>query len=104
MFALALRIGCTVDELLNRLSVTEYREWLAYADMGDPLLDLQADQKADYRTGLEVFWLVKLLSGTKRKFNPSDFAPQWVKEKKPQQTGEQMKRAAMKFAASFKGK
>lgn len=103
MFTLALRIGCTVDELLHRLSARELREWVAYFDTGDPWLDLQTEQKADLRTGVIGATLANLLGNGKKKHRPSDFAPQWsTGEPKPRQSTDDMKRAAMKCVAAFK--
>lgn len=102
LFALALRIGSTVDELGQRMSAAELRQWATYADMGDPWLDLSAETKQDLRTGVIGATLANLLGNGKRKFKPSDFAPQWVDEKpKPKQSTEDMKRAAQKLAAAF---
>ena len=104
MFALALRIGCTVDELSHRLSARELRESVAYFDMGDPLLDLQAEQKQDLRTGVIGATLANLLGNGKKKFAPSDFSPRWnvSGEVKRKQTTDEMKRAAMKMVGAFR--
>ena len=84
------------------MSATELREWAAYADLGDPWLDLSAETKQDLRTGVIGATLANLLSSGRKRFKPSDFAPQWVDEKpKPKQTTDDMKRAAMKLAAAF---
>lgn len=106
MFALALRVGCTVDELLHRLSSRELAEWLAYFDLGDPWLDLQEQQKADLRTGVIGATLANLLGNGKKRYRPSEFSPQWSVEgeQKPRQSTDEMKRAAMRSVAAFKRK
>lgn len=102
LFALALRIGCTVDELGHRLSAAELRDWATYADLGDPWFDLSAESKADLRTGVIGATLANLLGNGKKRFKPSDFAPQWTDEKpKRRQTPDEMRRAAQKLAAAF---
>ena len=102
MFALALRLGSTVEELGHRISAAELREWAHYVDMGDPLLDLNAETKADLRTGVIGATLANFLGNGKRKFKPSDFTPQWTDDKpKRRQTTDEMKRAAQKMAAAF---
>lgn len=97
-----MRLGSTVEELGQRMSAAEFREWAAYADCGDPWFDLNAETKADLRTGVLGATMANLLGSGKRRWKPSEFVPEWsTGAAKPKQSTDAMKRAAMKFAAAF---
>jgi hypothetical protein len=94
-------LGCTVEKLKVEMSATEFQEWIAYADTNDPLLDLQADEKNDLRTGVIGATIANCLAVGKKRFAPSDFAPKWgTAAPKKRQSGKEMIAAAQRIAAA----
>lgn len=94
-------MGRTRAELLDAMDGVEFLEWVAYADTGDPLLDLLAEQKADARTGVVASTVANCLTTGKKTYTPSDFTPRWNASDAPKQTTKDMVNAARRIAAAF---
>jgi hypothetical protein len=78
-FRLALALGCTVGELLDRMDSKELSEWIAF-DQCEPI----GEWRGDYRTGM----LCAMTANMHRKpggkaFDAKDFMPFLPHEEKP---------------------
>lgn len=97
IFSLALRMGCTVRELLERLDAREFLQWLAYHQ-----IDPWDEERADWRAGM-VAAVIANTNGGRGKFRPSDFMPKFDQVTADPQTPEQMLRIAMRANAALGG-
>ena len=72
-FRLALALGCTVRELLERLDSQELAEWTAYAE-----IEPWGEERADLRSGIHAAATVNLWRGKgQRPCQASDFMPKF---------------------------
>lgn len=69
-FELALAIGCTVRELLQRIDSREISEWAAYYRINP-----WGQFRADLRMGIQAALFANANSQKGKTFKPSDFMP-----------------------------
>lgn len=65
-------MGCTVDELLGRISARELSEWMAYAQV-EPF----GEKRADLRAGIVASTMANIHRGKRQAFKPDDFMPEF---------------------------
>ncbi len=70
-------MGCTVDELLGRVSSRELSEWMAYAQI-EPF----GEKRADLRAGIVASTMANIHRGKRKPFNPEDFMPEFERQEK----------------------
>lgn len=77
MFAmkLALRMGCTVYELTQRMTVAEFFDWMAF-DRLSPI----GDERADLHAGIVAYAAVMPHVRRGSSLKVSTFVPKWVKQ------------------------
>ncbi|MFC4333859.1 phage tail assembly protein T [Salininema proteolyticum] len=92
---LALELGCSVRELLTRLTSAEITEWMAFERINGPL----GGKRHDYNAALITKTIVDANSGKKRRRRKlTDFLLQWGGKRRRPQTGSEM---AAKATAAF---
>jgi len=92
-FRLALALGCTVEELLDRITALELDEWLAYYN-----LEPWGEERADLRAGIISSTIANCRPFRKRSsksFKPKHFMPTF--RRRPAGT---MKQKFLAWAAS----
>ncbi len=91
---MALQLGCTVAELLDRISTHELDEWLAYYQ-----LEPWGEERADLRAGIVASTIANFRPFRKRKsksFKPKHFMPTFRRR-----TPATMKQKFFAWAVSF---
>jgi len=79
-----LALGCTVEELLARISSRELAEWMAYAEL-EPF----GEERADLRAGIVASTIANVNRGKNRKaYKAVDFVPKF--ERKRRQSANEM--------------
>jgi len=81
-----LSLGCTVKELLRRITYRELREWFAYYNI-EPF----GEWRADLRQAITSMVIANVNRGKNQKaFKPEDFMPFEKPKKRKPQTEEEM--------------
>lgn len=75
VFRLALRLGRTVEELLDALSAAELMEWMAF-DRLQPI----GDERADVNQAIQTSVLVRMKAKKGARINAVDFLPGWSRQ------------------------
>lgn len=70
-------MGCTVDELLGRMSARELSEWMAYAQI-EPF----GEKRADLRAGIVASTMANIYRGKRKPFKAEDFMPEFERQEK----------------------
>ena len=70
-------MGCTVDELLGRMSARELSEWMAYAQI-EPF----GEKRADLRSGIVASTMANIHRGKRKPFKAEDFMPEFERQEK----------------------
>jgi hypothetical protein len=76
---LALRLGRTLGELKRSMSVSEFREWLAFNHLS-PI----GDERADVLHAIGAYASVKPHTRRGSSLKVGDFVPKWSEEQKRQ--------------------
>jgi hypothetical protein len=90
----------TRDELLQRMTMPEYRLWLAEYE-----LEPWGEHRDDLRAGI-IASTIANVNSTKRTFKPSDFMIDWsrnVRQEVQEMTDKEMERMAMKCTVMMGG-
>lgn len=73
---MALALGCTVDELMKRISAYEFRQWYIYEQVHGPL----GGERLDYAAALIAERITNMLRGKNAKPIPQDtYMATWYK-------------------------
>lgn len=94
-FRLALALGMTVEDMLDRMTWREYREWLEFYEV-EPF----GDERADLRSGIVAALIANVNRDPKKHpqpFKPNEFMPFY---QEPPPTPEQL---AHKIRAALGG-
>lgn len=96
---LALRLGCTLAELTQRMSVSEFRSWMAFSQLS-PI----GDERHDVLHAISAY--ASVMPHVKRggKSSVGDFIPKWSEETKKNQTAAKVSQFFMGMVAKTGGK
>tara|TARA_Y100000310_G_scaffold112096_1_gene110523 strand:- start:215 stop:535 length:321 start_codon:yes stop_codon:yes gene_type:complete len=92
---LALALGMTVSEMLQKMSSAELTDWLAYWRL-DPF----GEERADLRAGIVAATTANVWAGKGKRAKPADFMPKFDTPSK-RQTADQMRAQFRLAAAAF---
>jgi flagellar basal body rod protein FlgC len=95
-------MGCTVEELLDRISSRELSEWMAFYQV-----EPWGTEPADMRAGIVASTIANVNRDPKKQrkpYHPSDFVVTWGAREKPEQTAEDQLRIIQMFQAAFAAK
>ncbi len=92
-------MGCTVSELLSRISSIELTEWMAYYG-----LEPWGTEPADLRAGIVASTFANANRDPKRQrrpFTPQDFMPRWNRPQREGQTAEEQRQIIEQWQATL---
>lgn len=87
-FRLALALGSTVEELLERISARELTEWMAFNTL-EPF----GDPRADMRAGIVASVIANVNRDAKKRpkpYMPADFMPEFDEQTRPKKTAKEI--------------
>lgn len=93
---LALALGMTVREMLQKMSSAELTDWLAYWRL-DPF----GEERADLRAGIVAATTANVWAGKGKRAKPADFMPKFDTPRKARMSQDAMKTMFRTAAAAF---
>lgn len=97
LFSLALNLGMTVREMLERMDADEFHQWLAFYDFSP-----WGEERADLRAGIITAAIARVF-GRSKKFDPGVYMPKFGKPKVKPAGCTDTKRMAMCWTAALGG-
>lgn len=99
-FRLAGHLGCTVAELLTRISSRELTEWMVYEKLTGPL----GGRRLDIAAAIGAAATINANRKRRRPHRVEDFVPVWSKPARQAMSPEEMWAAVRRINAGMGGK